>query len=81
MDIFLQETSNESQVGVTVGVVWSSCVSHSYYQLEDSSQEGINKFLTRTVNDSLNLLQDSHCISIGEVSLIAMVTDYGCYGY
>ncbi len=81
MDILLQETGNEPQVGVAVGVVWSSCVSHSYYQLEDSSQEGINRFLTRTVNESLNQLQDSYCISIGEVSLVAMVTDYGCHGY
>ena len=40
----------------------------SYYQLEDSSHEGINHFLTNTVNKSLALLQDSYCISFEQVS-------------
>ena len=39
----------------------------SYYQLEDTSNNAINKYLTKIVSNALTQLENSYCIEIEEV--------------
>lgn len=45
----------------------------SYYQLESSSQNLVNQFLTKIVNDALMALHDSYCISFNEVIIKELI--------
>ena len=46
----------------------SSCLWHcSYYQLEDTSSNAINTFLSQIVAKALQELEASYCIEIEEV--------------
>lgn len=41
----------------------------SYYNLDDVSQDSMNKFLSHLIEKSLVELELSHCIEVGEVGL------------
>ena len=39
----------------------------SYYELEDTANDSVNKFLSSLVEDALKEVENSACVEIGEV--------------
>ena len=39
----------------------------SYYELEDTANDSVNKFLSTLVEDALKEVENSACVEIGEV--------------
>lgn len=39
----------------------------SYYELEDTANDSVNKFLSALVEDALKEVENSACVEIGEV--------------
>ena len=66
----IENNESASKTGFFVSslLIWFCLLFCSFYELDDTNHEAINKYLSHLVEKALFDLESSYCIEVGEVS-------------